>query len=93
MTERLRLNDDVVWQDVLDADLVLLHPGSGVYYGLNAAGGCVWRSLAGGPRTTDALVREVISAFPVDPERAAADVARLVASLRAADLITSAPAP
>jgi PqqD family protein of HPr-rel-A system len=90
-SERLRPSDTVVWQDVPDAELVLLHPESGKYYGLNAVGGRVWRALDARPRTVDELVDDLVAAFPVDRDRAVADVDRLLAALRAADLVTAVP--
>lgn len=90
--ERLRPSDTVVWQDVPDAELVLLDPATGRYYGLNAAGGRVWRAIGSCPRTAEELVDDLVAAFGVDRPRAADDVDRLLGALRKADLVTTVPA-
>ena len=93
LAERLRPNQLVVWQDLPDTELVLLHPASGIYYGLNATGARLWRALAAGPRTADELADELSVSCAIDRERAAGDVDRLVAALRAADLVQLAASP
>ena len=89
---RLRPNGLVVWQDVPDAELVLLHPGTGIYYGLNATGARCWRGLAAAPSTAAELASTVSTTCGVTRQRAETDVEHLVAALRAADLITDAGA-
>ncbi|HWH01560.1 MAG TPA: PqqD family protein [Pilimelia sp.] len=90
--ELLRPDDQVVWQDVPDAELVLLNPNTGGYYGLNATGGRLWRALASRPRSPDELVDELVAAYRVDRDTARADVARLVAALRDAGLVAATAA-
>jgi hypothetical protein len=86
----VRPNAAVVWQDLPDTELVLLHPTSGIYYGLNATGARVWRALAARPGTIAALASDLAAEFRIDADRAGAD---LIADLRAADLVGTAPVP
>lgn len=89
--ELVRPNNLVVWQDLPDTELVLLHPTSGVYYGVNATGAQIWRALATGPRSVADLAAGLSAGFGIDVARATDDVAGLIADLRAADLVTAGP--
>ncbi|MCX8038355.1 MAG: PqqD family protein [Candidatus Sumerlaeia bacterium] len=59
-------------------------------YTLNEVGGVIW-SLLDGQHNDDQIVDAVCAEFDVERDRAQADVAALLASLREAGLIERAP--
>ncbi|HEX7120063.1 MAG TPA: PqqD family protein [Longimicrobiales bacterium] len=76
----------VVATDLGD-ELILLDPGSGEMFSLNATGRCIWQALDGG---VAAAAAAVVEAFDVAPERAEADVRALVDDLLGAGLLVVA---
>ncbi|MFE7135729.1 lasso peptide biosynthesis PqqD family chaperone [Streptomyces sp. NPDC057638] len=72
-----------------DGGLVLLDERAGRYWQMNDTGALVLRTLLDGG-TTDTALAALRERFPaVDPERAAADVRKLVAALRAAKMVVT----
>jgi hypothetical protein len=65
---------------VVQDELVILHRGEGVYYGLNATGAVVWQALKV-PRTIAELTATLQEQFDVTEEAAFGDVQRLVSEL------------
>ena len=76
----------------LDDEYVMLDPGPGVYYGLNAVGTTVWHFVQQ-PRRLDAIVDHVCARFEVTRERCAGDVQRLIDTLAARGLVEFVDAP
>ncbi|MGA2953033.1 MAG: PqqD family protein [Caulobacteraceae bacterium] len=75
----VRVNPEVLFQD-LDGEAVLLHLGSGVYFGLDEVGARIWSLLAEGAdlRTVS---RTVAGEYGVDEARCAEDLIELVAEM------------
>ena len=70
----------------LDDEYVMLDPGPGVYYGLNAVGTSVWHFIQE-PRRMEDIVDHVYARFEVTRERCAEDLQRLVDTLAARGLV------
>ena len=81
----LRLKAGVEWQRV-DDEVVALDVGSSAYVAVNDTGAALWPLVAGGT-TPQQLVDALTARFPVDAERARADVDAFVVQLRALRLV------
>lgn len=73
----------------VDDEYVILEVTSGRYFSLEEVGALIWEQLEN-ERTTDELIDAVVSAYDVDPERAAADVTDLIADLVDSGLVSGA---
>jgi hypothetical protein len=83
---RLRLREDAVrWREI-DREVVAVDLVSSIYLTTNESGVRLWRRLADGA-TTDELVDELVEAFGIEWERAAADVQSYVDALDARNLL------
>ena len=82
----VRVNPEVLFQD-LDGEAVLLHLGSGVYFGLDEVGARIWSLLAKGADLR-AIARTVASEYVVDEDRCAADLLDLVTELEKHALVS-----
>lgn len=83
---RLRLRDDAVrWREI-DREVIAVDLESSTYLSTNETGVRLWRRLAEGT-TTEQLVDELVSAFGIEPERAAADVRSFLDELEARNLL------
>lgn len=74
--------EDIVAREV-GGEIVLLDLEAGTYYGLNAVGGMIWKSLEGGAKSIAQLCDELELEFDVDRATLEADVAALAADLQA----------
>lgn len=81
----MRLGKDVALTET-DGGTVLLDQRSGRYWQLNGSGSLILSTLLGGG-TTEQAAEAVVARYPVDVERALADVRSLVDSLRTAKLV------
>jgi Coenzyme PQQ synthesis protein D (PqqD) len=83
---RLRLSEDAVrWREI-DHEVVAVDLVSSSYLTTNESGVRLWRRLADGA-TADELVDELVEAFGIERERAAADVQSYVDALDARNLL------
>ena len=83
---RLRLREDAVrWREI-DREVVAVDLVSSIYLTTNESGVRLWRRLADGA-TADELVDELVEAFGIERERAAADVQSYVDALDARNLL------
>jgi hypothetical protein len=83
---RLSLRDDAVrWREI-DREVVAVDLESSMYLGTNESGVLLWRRLAEGA-TTEQLVGELVTAFGIEPERAAADIRSFLDELEARNLL------
>ena len=73
----------------VEGETVILHMGSGTYFGLDPVGTRIWELLSQ-PRTTAELRDGVVAAFEVEPERAQRDLEALLADMQAQGLVESA---
>ncbi len=78
-------HDDVLWRE-FDDGAVLLHLGTRLFFGLNAVGTVIWTELARG-RTPSRAIAAVRRKFDVDLPTARSDALRLVARMRAEQLL------
>lgn len=74
----------------IDDEVVVLNMARGRYYGLNEVAGQVWHWMRE-PRTRQELIDLLVAEFEVDPERAAADLDRLLDDLRGRELVVDVP--
>jgi hypothetical protein len=82
----LRLREaDLHWREI-DGEIVALEARSSRYVAANGAGAVLWRALVAGS-TREQLADELVAAFGIDRERAAADADRFVAELAAQGLL------
>jgi hypothetical protein len=70
----------------LAGEMVLLNLTDGVYYGLDAVGADIWRSI-GRPRTVRAVVDDVVARYHVDRARCEDDVLTFLGELDAHGLV------
>ena len=82
----LKLRDtDLHWREI-DGEIIALEARGSTYVAANSAGTLLWRSLAAGT-TPDELADELVRAYGIEPERAAADADAFVAQLREQGLL------
>lgn len=90
-TDILGAGDDVVAREV-GGEQVLLHLGSGIYFGLNAVGGRLWQLLEAGGCSLGQLVDAIEAEFDAPRATIEADLQAVVADLLANELVTRTPA-
>ena len=82
----LKLRDtDLHWREI-DGEIIALEARGSTYVAANGAGTLLWRSLAAGT-TPEQLAEQLVRAYGIDPERAAADADAFVAQLREQGLL------
>lgn len=84
---RLHIPADVMARQVGD-ETVILHLGSGNYYGLDPVGARIWQLLTEG-RTTAAIREQLLAEYEVAPAQLDADLQRLLGDLLAAGLLSA----
>jgi hypothetical protein len=85
MTELKLRGEGVAWTDV-DGEIIALDETRAQYLSANAAGGLLWRALAGGA-TRDELAAKLTDEYGLTSERAAADTEAFLAALRERGLL------
>jgi len=88
---RLTIPDDVVVRD-LAGEAVLLHLGTGTYFGLDSVGTRIWHVLAE-HRSTEAVVPLLLQEFDVDEHQLRLDLEALITQLLAQRLLIAADDP
>ena len=81
----IRIRKDVVFRE-LEGEMVLLNLATGVYFGLDAVGTRIW-ALIDGRRSAADIVETLTGEYDVDGETCAADLAHLLETLRANELV------
>ena len=76
---RLRIPDDVVFRDVI-GEAMILHLGSGTYFGLDPVGTRIWQLIAEG-RDIDAVCAAMGDEFDVPADQVRRDVLALARQL------------
>jgi hypothetical protein len=77
---RLRINDDEVAAEIVDAEAVLINLGTGMYYTLTGTGCEVWAMIE--RRLTLAQMRDALAArYGVEPATVLSDLHRLATEL------------
>jgi|tagenome__1003787_1003787.scaffolds.fasta_scaffold20948817_3 hypothetical protein len=75
---KLRVQD-VHWREI-DGEVIALEARGSTYVAANGAGTVLWRALVAGT-TRQALVDELVAAYGIDRERAAADTEHFLSQL------------
>ena len=85
---RLTIPEDVMVRD-LGGEAVLLHLGTGTYFGLDSVGTRIWHLLAE-HQSTEAVIPLLLQEFDVDERKLRLDLEALVTQLLAQRLLISA---
>lgn len=88
---RVVVSDDVVARD-LAGEAVLLHLGTGTYFGLNAVGTRFWHLLAE-HHSTEAVLPLLLLEFDADEQQLRRDLDALVVQLLAKQLLVAVEDP
>lgn len=88
---RVSVSDDVIARD-LAGEAVLLHLGTGTYFGLNAVGTRIWHLLAQ-HKSTEAVLPLLLQEFDADEQQLRRDLDALVGELLAKQLLVAADNP
>ena len=83
--ERFRIPDDVVFREVAEESMIL-HLGSGIYFGLDEVGTRAWQLLAE-HGSVDAVCAAMTEEFDASPATIRADVMALIDDLLAKNLL------
>ena len=84
----LRLREtDLHWREI-DGEVIALEARGSTYVAANGAGTLLWRALVTGA-TRDQLVDELVGAYGIDRERAAADTETFLSQLAAQGLLAA----
>ncbi len=83
----LTLTPRCLFTEVGDGTGVALHLDSRVYFTLNATGVTLWKRLATGPASLDALTELLVAEYDVDEPTARGDVDTLISQLIEKDLV------
>jgi len=84
---RIAIPGDVVFRN-LAGEALLVHLGSGTYFGLDKIGTRIWQLLAE-HRSTEAVIPHLLKEYAVDESRLRSDLDVLVAQLLAKHLVTA----
>ena len=88
-TQRYRVNEPTVIQEIIDGEAIIADLSQGFYYSLDAVGSRVWESLVNGS-TVGAIIDAFASHFSTAREEIAAGIERLVLRLAEEQLIVPA---
>jgi hypothetical protein len=88
---RVTIPDNVVARD-LAGEAVLLHLGTGIYFGLDSVGARMWQLLAE-HQSTEVVVPLLLQEFDVDEHQLRPDIEALVAQLLVHGLLIAAGGP
>jgi hypothetical protein len=80
-------HEHIVFTEFDDLEGVLVDLNSKRYYTLNETAMIIWRGLEQ-KRTREEIIRDITDAYDVTPEHAAQSLDKLVATLRARQLLT-----
>jgi hypothetical protein len=83
---RYSSNSDEIVAKVLDGEAIMIDLPKGIYYSLDGVGGRIWELLEEGKGAAD-IAAGIAREFDVTPERACADVARILRELLAEKVI------
>lgn len=86
MTTELRLREnDLAWRTV-DDEMIAIDVRDSTYLTANDSGALLWNALAAGT-TKDELASNLVAAYGIDADTAAADVERFLTELRERGLL------
>ena len=84
---RLQPGPGLLTSILTDDEVVILHPGTGLYFSLERVGAAVWRHLVTAPRTFAELTAFVEAHYAVSTEACRDDLAVFVEHLLGHDLL------
>ena len=87
LTDKITISSEVVARGV-GKDLVLLHLGSGTYFGLDPVGARIWE-LIGEDKTLAEVCEVILEEYDVSREALERDTLKLVEDLLAKELISA----
>ena len=87
LTDRVNVSSQAVTRQVGD-ETVILHLGSGTYFGLDAVGGRIWQ-LMGEGKSLNEICDVVLDEYEVSREDIQRDIAALTKDLLAHDLVST----
>jgi hypothetical protein len=90
-TSRLRCPPEVLSR-VLDGEAVLLHLGSGTYFGMNEVASRAWELIQKAPTVAE-LMSQLLEEFEVEEGQLGRDIDEFVAKLLEAKLVVIEPGP
>jgi hypothetical protein len=64
----------------LEEDLVILHLGEGMYYGLNSVGARIWE-LIQEPRTVNAVRAQLLEEYDVEPDECTRELGAILVEM------------
>jgi hypothetical protein len=82
-------NPQVLFTEIDDGTGVLLHLDTKFYFTLNSTGVVVWKALAERAENVDVIAERLAAEFRVTPDIARRDVAAVIDSLLADELVAS----
>lgn len=88
---RVELGDDVTWCDIQN-DVVILNVGTGVYFGLEGAGGQMWRELVE-HQSLEKAFEALKKQFDVKPDDLRRDLENMVHQLVEKGLVSLVAEP
>jgi len=89
LDDTLTASPDVIAREV-GGEMVLMHLGSGTYFGLNPVGGRIWQLLDERSRTVADLAATITAEYEAPAEQVAADVLALADDLARHELVSIA---
>jgi hypothetical protein len=88
---RVSPNVSEVAAKIMDGEAILINLTDGMYYSMDHVGGLVWELVETGPSLRE-IVDAVTAHYETTPDRADADVRRLIQELLGAGLVRIGPA-
>ena len=85
LEDTVRISEDVVFRE-LDGEAVLLHLGTGIYFGLNEVGTRIW-TLLGQDGSLQSVLDAMVKQYDVAPDRLEKDLLQLVEQMREKGLV------
>jgi hypothetical protein len=87
-TDRWRPDLERVAAKVLDGEAILIHLAQGTYYSMSNVGGLIWELIERGSSLQE-ITDQVCARYQVEPERARADLERLLDQLESEGLLVA----
>ena len=85
LDDTVQISEDVVFRE-LDGEAVLLHLGTGIYFGLNEVGTRIW-TLLGQNGSLQSVLDDMLKQYDAAPDRLEKDLLQLVEQMREKGLV------
>lgn len=83
---RFQVHQDVIFTEVEGDESVLLHLGTGIYYGLDEVGTALWKLLEQG-KTNKEITVHLLSEYEVSEAQLRQDLQQIISELQQENLI------